>query len=208
MTWRFATSLGSRVLALEGGTSFEALIAGILREMQILCVHCQYCDKARDVARAIYCVEVGAPLFDLFFNSATGYRAAYFRSPYEGLQNNAAFIDALAPRLLEWGDDQRRIELPFHRESLASPTAKAWLAETTAGLCDLCREWEHPQKDDAEIFNDRWEHELHYKARWGRKAPALTKIKIIGAFLDTNYGEFVAADKRHRAREIHLYGWA
>ena len=42
--------------------------------------------------RPVYCISVAFPLFDRFFNSRQGYRGAYFRSPYEGLEANGVLM--------------------------------------------------------------------------------------------------------------------
>ena len=62
--------------------------------------------------------------------------------------------------------------------------------------------------DPTEILNNCWESSGHPKARWGRTAPYLTKIKFIGAFVNDRYDEFIAASKRRRAWEIHEWGWS
>ena len=90
------------------------------------------------MARVVYCMEVKNELFDLFFNSSCGYRAAYFRSPDEGVNSNATFfkitelIDSSVSRNSGLGSE-------FINQSLLSPSAKVWLAEhyqrDRQGLC-------------------------------------------------------------------------
>jgi len=99
----------------------------------------------------------------------------------------------------------------FAEESLKACSAKVWLAERgkEMGDCTHCSgEWSTPQDDVAEILNDRWEKDTNVNARYGRKAPYLTKIRIFGAFLNDLYDEFIPTKKRFRANEIHKVGWS
>ena len=149
-------------------------------------------------------------LFDLFYNSPHGYRGAYFRSPGEGLDANATFIDVLTPKLMSQSEiGATQSEKDFIRESLTSPSAKLWLAENGLGICPNCEgEWGNPADSLPEIINGRWELGNESSAIRGRKAPRLSKIRVFGAFLDDRYNEFVPARKRHRAKQIHQCGWS
>lgn len=163
-----------------------------------------------------YCLKVSEPIFDLFFNSKHGYRAWYYRSPHVGLNKNALFITSLLPSLLASDQTKEAEKKDFSTkkaaESLKSCSAKAWLAEIEKEIDKKCTgcigEWGYPQDDTAEIFNDRWDKTNHPKAKCGRKAPYLTKIRIFGAFLNEQYDEFIPAQKRYRAEEIHEFGWS
>jgi hypothetical protein len=178
--------------------------------MEVLCRHVDPCRENRDFSRVIYCVRVSQPLFDLFFNSENGYRGVYFKSPYAGLEANAAFIRSLEPRLFEWTRMKHGADVvPFAQESLGTPSAKAWLAEHGKGYCDQCAgEWSTPRDETAEILNGRWEYADCLQAKWGRKAPYLSQIKVFGALLNEGLDEFVPAVKRYRAQEVHEFGWA
>ena len=174
--------------------------------MTVLCGHEQQCDDDRRFFRAVYCVQVPEELFDLFFNSANGYRASYYRSPYSGVEMNAAFIRSLGPALIASGVLGKVSHVDAH-DSLASLSAKAWLAEKSLQLCHKCLgEWSPPQDGIPEIENGRWEHAP--PPRYGSKAPYLTKIRVMGAFLNDNGDEFVPKRKRDRANRIHNEGWS
>ena len=103
--------------------------------MEILCSHPDSCDIANDFKRVIYCLRIDATTFDLFFNSSSGYRAAYFRSPFEGLQANSTALELLTPHLVKSTTDGAMPPEHFIVESLTSPTAKIWLAEPEVGVC-------------------------------------------------------------------------
>jgi hypothetical protein len=86
--------------------------------------------------RPVYCVRVPAPLFDRFFNGRNGYRAAYFRSPFDGLDAHDFLLRTLAPSLLAAAPrgDGASLGNEFIEESLTSLSAKAWLTEQN-GFC-------------------------------------------------------------------------
>jgi len=216
--WKFDASLGeNRVTALLTPPTFDSLIAQIEKEMRILCCHPQDSTDKRGFRRSVYCVYVGEPLFDWFFNSQNGYRAAYFHSLDRGLEANAQFIQSMMPRLLKWGDgNSHGFDRGFACESLTRPSAKVWLAESGPHIdnCEGCTgEWRPPNDDKAEILNGRWEDpkledaKCPY-AKYGRKAPYLTKLRIFGAFLDGDLEEWTPPRKLCRAQEIHDWGWS
>lgn len=118
---------------------------------------------------------------------------------------NSLFIEALRPALLASGSINNQPHIDAG-ESLTSGSAKAWLAEKSMQRCRDCSgEWSTPEDDTPEIMNGRWEFG---PSRYGSKAPYLTKIKVIGAFLNGSGDEFIPARKRHRAEEIHNTGWS
>jgi hypothetical protein len=209
--WDYSTAFPrERAATLLAPSSVGVIANRVAAEMDIACCHFQICDEHSDFGRVAYCVRVSEDLFDLFFNSPHGYRGAYFRSPGEGVDANAVFIGALMPRLLESSAaGASEEELTRIRESLLSPSAKAWLAENGLGLCPSCEgEWGRPADTHADIVNGRWEHGESVPQCSGRKAPRLTKIRVFGAFVDDRNNEFVPSRKRHRARDIHMWGWS
>jgi hypothetical protein len=176
--------------------------------MRVLCGHKGACNDDPAFSRAAYSVELPRHLFDWLFNSVNGYRAWYFRSAHDGLRNNARLIRALTPTLL----DSAKIDTSFAGHSLDALTAKVWLAERgneVSRECPGCEgEWSPPQDDTPELLNGRWDLSTDPRAKCGRKAPYLTKLRIFGGFLNANGDEWVAARKRHRSREIQNYGWS
>ena len=210
-TWAFAASLGEeRIQALLAPTTFELIADRIAQETEVLCCHRGHCDDDTAFSRVVYCVRVCPSLFDLFFNSPHGYRGAYYRSPHVGLAANDALILRLSHVMLQWtGSHCKELDLGFAKESLASPSAKVWLAEYESHLCDRCTgEWGNPQDDMPEILNGRWENENCANGRSGRKAPRNSKLKVFGAFLNSRHDEFIPGRKRHRANHIHQWGWS
>ena len=208
--WDLAASLGNvRLHALAEPPSFRAIVEAIRADMQVLCCHPERCDVADGFDRIIYCVKIDQTLFDLFFNSRAGYRAAFFQSHYDGLRANTEVIAMLTPSLVSSSATQDQRPRVFIEESLSSSSAKVWLAEPEIGFCAECAgEWKKPKDDDAEIFNGRWECDPHSNAVNGRKAPYFTKLRIFGAFLNARYDEVVPGRKRHRASHLYQWGWA
>jgi hypothetical protein len=204
---------------LEGETSFEAIAGEIRQTMSVLCCHKDPCDRgpvepADDghvalFRRPVYCISVARPLFDRFFNSRQGYRGAYFRSPYKGLQANDLLMRTLAPGLIasDPSCDGAALGAAFIEVSLTAGSAKAWLTEQN-GFCPQCAGEFPPASDDGEIVNGRWELGTSVHSHDGRRAPYLTKIKIMGAFLNDRYDEFIPTRKRARHRDIHEWGWS
>ena len=124
-TWEFAATIGEeRIRALLDPTSFEAISDRVARDMEVLCCHRQQCDDDTQFSRVVFCIRVSPSLFDLFFNSPNGYRGAYYRSPYVGLEANDAFIRRLSPALLDWAASHcAELDCSFAQESLSSPSA-------------------------------------------------------------------------------------
>ena len=214
--WDFTLSKnGDRLEKLERSIPLESIVEDIRDDMTVLCCHP---DPISDTnfKRVAYCIRVRKDQFDLFFNSRTGYRAGYYRSPFEGLRVNDLVIQLLFPALVAANQTQNSTLNPeFIVESLKSPSSKVWLAESGKEVCLTCPgckgEWSISTTGnltEPEIFNGRWEHGTDLKARWGSKAPYLTKLRVLGAFLDDRHNEFIPADKRFRAKQIYEFGWS
>ena len=208
--WQYAVNLpADRLDLLLGARSFADVRDRIVGEARFLCCHVQYCEEDPAFARMAFCYSVSADAFDLFYNSPAGYRGSYFRSPYEGLEANESLITAMLPKISDAiPREANKLERSFVLASLTSPTAKAWLAEHGLGQCAGCEgEWGNPSDETPEIVNGRWDTSSCPSAH-GRKAPLLTKIRFFGAFIDDRYNEWVSGRKRHRAWQIHRWGWS
>ena len=208
-SWGFAASLErGRLEVLEAAPSFEEIARSIATAMRIQCTHVDPCDEADGFKRFVGCVVIDRPLFDLFFNSCNGYRGSYFRSPGHGLQMNALLLELLAPSLIEF---RRHDTMPadFVSRSLLASSAKSWLGEVGKGFCSACEgDWNAPKDDAPEIFNGRWEIATTANSRFGRKAPFLEKLRVMGAFVNQAGEEYVPKRKLNRDQEIHDVGWS
>src|SRR5437016_3173017 len=203
--WSYALSrdADSRVRALLKPNSFDHIAECVVATMRVLCCHRSTITET-EFRRPVYTVQIERDLFDLFFNSPAGYRAAYFCSAGRGVDANLLLMQLAASRLIEHTASSE-CELPpdFLRESLATPSAKAWVAECGKELehrCTGCRgEWSAGTTQRREIRNGRWEHSTDVRAEWGTQAPYLSKVRFIGAFLNDQCSEFIPCDKRFRA---------
>jgi len=209
--WKYAPDFpADRADLLLDAGSFSDVRDRIVEEARFLCCHVQCCEEYPAFARIAFCYAVSPDAFDLFYNSPVGYRGSYFRSPTHGLAANEDLITAMLPKLAEAVPLQAEsLERRFVWESLTSPTAKVWLAENGLGQCAACEgEWGNPSDEIPEILNGRWETADCGPAVRGRKAPRLTKIRFFGGFIDDRYNEWVSGRKRHRAWQIHRWGWS
>jgi hypothetical protein len=200
----------ARLRTLQTSEPFDDIADRLERGMKTVCCHTTDCCDMLGYKRTIYCVEIGPKLFDLFFNSQSGYRGAYFQSPERGLSANRLLLRTVAPRLVAWTSAHSEGQDPeFAAASLSRASAKAWLAEQTLSLCERCKgEWSPTVRADLEISNGRWECDSHMHAVWGRQAPWFAKVRFIGAFLSETGEEYVASRKKHRARDIWARGWS
>jgi hypothetical protein len=209
--WKYSDAIAKqrqdRLFSFE---SFTVIADRIEQEMSILCYHVQGCDDDSKYARAVFCGRVCDELFDAFFNSPKGYRGSYFESPFHGLECNRYLMKKLFPRLSDWAaQNSPGYNAQFSQDSLLAVSGKAWLAEIPMELCEFCKgEWSHPTNDQAEIINGRWDKSHHADAKYGRKAPQHSKIRLFGAFLSVRVDEFVPARKRDRHLQIYHVGWS
>src|SRR5439155_5446644 len=210
-----ASDADQRLALLDAPGDFDTVASNIASSLEVLCGHRSQI-QGTDFKRPVYTLKVTRPLFDQFFNASYGYRAAFYQSPGTGMDANRLFLKAITPRLLaDHANASIHIDSQLIAESLTTPSAKAWLAESgkePCRDCPTCRgEWSTGNcgpPELAEIRNGRWETANSVKAEWGRKAPYLTKLRVMGAFLDVHRNELVPHDKRARAQEIHDFGWS
>ena len=208
-SWRYAESLGrERIDLLETAPAFEQIARSVVTTMRVQCTHVDLCDEAAGFSRLVGCVVVDRSVFDLYFNSRHGYRGSYFDSPEHGLRMNASLLTLLTSDLIEF---ERHEGMPpeVMSKSLAALSAKSWLAEVGKGFCSSCEgDWSAPKDDESEILSKRWEVSSAPNSRFGKRAPFLTKLRVMGAFVNATGQEYVATRKRSRAKEIHDFGWS
>jgi hypothetical protein len=209
MGWRFSSAVDAqRREKLRASPPFEVIAQRIANEMQILCTHTDACDEAAGFTRLVTCVRVGGDLFDLFFNSESGYRGRYFLSAEKGLSANSLLLGLLATPIALF-KTHTEMTPGQAEQSLRASSAKCWLAEVGKGLCPSCAgEWTTPQDDIAEILNGRWECGDTAASRIGRKAPFLNQLRVLGAFVNEADEQYVATRKCTRPQQIYECGWS
>lgn len=208
-SWRFSEIVEElRWNSLEGAPPFDRIAEDVAASMKVVCTHTDPCDEQAGFTRLVCCIELSPELFDLFFNARSGYRGSYFTSPEQGVRANGKLLSLVADKLAVHSSHPD-LSQSQAEHSLLSHSAKVWLAEVGRGFCPACEgEWTPPQDDVAEILNGRWELKPGVKARYGRKAPYYTKLRVLGAFVNESGAEYVTTQKRHRARDIHEFGWS
>ena len=167
------------------------------------------CHEASGHSRIIATIQVSPELFDWFFNSERGYRGAYYASIHECDMCNRQLIDVLATPLLAYAIG-RGLDADAATRSLKGSSSKAWLAELRErSLCPNCEgEWSAPRERSADILNGRWDLSDSPLARFGRSAPALSQVRVMGAFVKQHSVDYVPQHKRTRPNDIHGFGWS
>jgi hypothetical protein len=207
--WKYSDVVSAeRQQALRQPPPFQVISSWIAETMHVICRHLDRCDEVDGYNRVVYCITVERQLFDLFFNSRNGYRASYFRSPVEGTNMNIHLLKTLAPTLQAFQPDDD-IDPTMVRSSLSVSSGKAWLAEVGKGFCPQCYgEWRTAQDNQADILNGCWELSPVPDARNGRKAPFLTKIRVMGGLVNPVGADYVPVNKCRRAEDIYDIGWS
>ena len=208
--WRYVGSADSaRIAALANALANSELPSALRLGLTLNCFHREpRGDDATD-ERAVFCGTVDAQLFDWFFNARTGYRGAFYEAQDIGIRANRNLIDHLAAFLVGWiSETQPGVDCDWIHSSLSKPSAKAWLAEYP-GLCASCAgEWSSTYVSELQIANGRWETSSNVHASWGRQAPRLSKVRILGGFIDGRGNEWLASHKVGRAEHIWEHGWS
>lgn len=203
--WEFGESVSeARKSILSAAPAFDDITQQIAREMTIVCCWKEPGDCCGH--RVQYCVRVGERLFDWFFNSRNGYRAAYFCSPDEGQEANDYFIAKLLPLLLS-----AHADCAWAHQSLSAPSAKVWMVEPGKGpCCGACTStWKNPAADATpDISNGRWEYYVGAYEKWGCVAPIEGSLLLMGGFVDSQGNCWIPPDKEDRAVQIHERGWS
>jgi hypothetical protein len=210
-TWDYGESIcDARRELLEACPPFDDVVRAIRGSMIVLCAHWDPCKDHAEYFRPVWSVSADQGALEQFFNSANGYRGRYFANAYSGLDANAHFLAAVQEALLDSITSSH--EGVQASESLQALSAKVWLAESGNEVCRSCTqcagEWSASKDDVVEIKNGRWEVADDAKAKDGRRAPQITKLRVFGAFLDDKGNEWVACRKRLRHLDLFRFGWS
>jgi hypothetical protein len=224
--WRITPGRwGPRRRPVENILPFDDIIDLIVAGAE----ECRYrsqrgCLEAKGHTRAEFVFAVPAHTYDLFFNSASGYRAQFYIDHRLGVQQNRKLIDRLAPMLLATVDatpsntwSQERV-----RTSLLARSAKIWINEEASTLDQKSIEidslltiavphWIRAAYDAAEALKGGVQPKPNtkQKAILGIQAPEGVELKVLGGWLHDVHGrELIVPSKRNRARQIRAYGFA
>jgi hypothetical protein len=154
-------------------------------------------------------LRVEASDLDLFFNSASGYRAQYYQSETLGNAANRLAVDALLPNIVAQAIHVRTKQSArdLARASLEAESAKVWIHQ--GAWLRLCRNTERV------LTVPRWqlgisseERRVRKLARWGALAPATeTRIVVKGAFIADGRAVSLGKAPRVRTSELHNFGF-
>jgi hypothetical protein len=179
--------------------------------------------EAKGCTRGVFSLEVDRKSYDLFFNSAGGYRAHFRKSPAAGLEMNRRIIDSLSERLLDHASEASGGSGLDVSVSLRCGSAKIWIDEKAAD-CTLSSSMQAESVISIEV--PHWvkaarEAEVEQRKRqrtipaeknvalWGVQAPEGTTLKVFGAWIrNGSKVEFIAPSKRRRHQHIWLYGFS
>jgi hypothetical protein len=211
----------ARVRALNEAPPYNALVGILASTLKPLCWHVEQQGNGwldtedehlpqgvADFRRIVVVARTDRGVFDWFFNSTHGYRAAYFRSPAEGVEANKLLLDAVSGVLLRDLPGGKRVQ-EFAAESFDCWSSKAWLVEAGKDCVQYgwAGEFSYNHPETPEILNGRWEASEGEPGRHGRRAPRGELLLFCGGFLDAKGNEWIAWNKRHRAEQIHRHGW-
>jgi hypothetical protein len=179
--------------------------------------------EAKGWIRAAWVLEVTPELFDLFFNSSSGYRGQFYLAPQRGLEANRLLIDSLHGRLLASADagppnpnmTRRQVEA-----SLTSRYAKVWIDEDSSTLDQTSKDpviiqalevpkWVTAMKDALSAWRQGKSPDAYVaRSLLGVQAPEGQRLDIRGAWMDRGNTDHVVPSKEDRAEHIHKFGFS
>jgi hypothetical protein len=215
--WDISDLPGDRRGLLDEGASFHEIIHRIVGEAQIVCC---WPEPFRDAPaeacgakQACYRIAVRPESFDLFYNSANGLRAMYWRSPADGDQATKYAVQRLRPMLLQFAmkhpealaSGKIKMEVAEVQQSLDAPSAKIWVREKDDSGDSMISTKGQPQ-----LQVPRWaakENEPGSKGPLWRWTPIANHLEVKGALIGPDGTEHVPQSKRDRAKQIHRFGF-
>lgn len=155
--------------------------------------------------RALIDLPISSQVFELFFNSRSGYRAQYAHSEANGERYNQFVVRALVPLLLEAGRFGE-VDQELCRASMNGPHTKVWFPKEVTSV-------EYAEELlllDETIRVGRWQKYWKDKPtpRKGLVAPAPINPAILlnGSFVDPKTWE-IWDQKPYRSHQIAERGW-
>jgi len=220
--WTFSAEILKEKGFLMGSLlSFDGLLEKLCSGIKKIHSYTQIGDKGnvKDCPRFELKLSVAPDVYELFFNSCYGYRAAHFLSPSLGLAVNDKIIRELRKRyidshLIEAGETQDSIN-----RKLVPEYSKIWICESENAANDIINSSEFIP----DLSIERWKNEA--QKSHGKKINCLSLTRaeknplrgcryytgeclhIKGPFIKDNGDIIVPAIKGNRAEQIHLYGF-
>lgn len=207
--WELNQRIGrSRLEILSSSPPYESLIGILRKELNLVDMKRERAKGAPNFYRAIFVVEFKASTLDIFFNSATGYRAQYYQSAELGARANRFAIEILLPDILAMakGVAKKGHDLRWFEQSLHDMDAKLWPHQ---GL------WiRRARPVDRNLSVKRWvdaqnvsDEKRRKKAIWSMLTPKNeTLLEVKGGFLSKD-GQPFGGFKPDRSKIIHELGF-
>ena len=205
--WVLSSTIGgARRSRLLHSPPFERIVAGLLHNAQVAKVVYQRAPNSQPGHRCTVVLEVEPQILDVFFNSASGYRAQYFLNPVQGNRANRLVIDIALPRIARAVDD-RHADRKFVESSLEHRWAKVWIHQ---GL------WlRRAKREHRVLLVPTWQREFasedkHRRklSRWGALAPnSESRLLLKGGYVLSSRELAVGKPPSRRARELHDFGF-
>jgi hypothetical protein len=205
--WRFGPGIdATRKRCLEAAESYGSIVSQIERQARLIS-HGREKGKKGNYFRAWVTLSVPQDTVDRFHNSASGYRAQYYRSTHWGERANEYTLNRLAGPIVGLlnGVAKRTCPLWWVERSLLDPAAKIWIHQG--------RWLRFARLDDRQLRVARWmEHlgsvdaNIRKKALWASLTPREFRIDVKGGFLSLS-GERREHFKPGRSDDLHRLGF-
>ena len=207
--WNLSDQLPARRRRqLQSGPGYEQIVAKMVKEASLIDIRRERARGDAQFFRAVITIQVRPSTLDLFHNSASGYRAQYYRSAELGIQANSFAMHRLITRIHPLLDtkEKRTCPVAWVEMSLQDPDAKVWLRQ---GI------WlRHARRVDSNLFVARWMAQYasaNDKRRKNAIRAVLTPgdeslIELKGGFI-TVTGRRLGSQKPERANDIHELGF-
>jgi hypothetical protein len=188
---------------------FKSIVRTMLSQIEVLKAYGQPAPKNQAGRRSVAMLRTDPNALDIFFNSASGYRAQYLHDPALGEDANRYVIQTIFGEIGRALSDQAADEelRTLFELSLAHPWAKVWIHQGTWLL------WS--KRDQRILLVPSWQAELksgdkHRRklARWGSLAPEFeTRFIIKGGYVDSGIHLKTGKSALDRRQEIHTLGF-
>ena len=203
--WRFAAAFDpvrrDRLAAVD---SFASVIRTLVNSLSVVGGWiCEATDLGSHCLRPVVSFTVSKEAFDVYFNSAVGYRAKFLESPEAGQAANGELLRVLEPQLTaavlsDFGS--AGLSQEWVRNAFLANSAKVWPDESELDFLEAT----------ADLAIAKWQsgcEHINAPLRANLWAPEGTSLLAIGAFIDSFGNEVVSRKKILRRFELHDCGF-
>jgi hypothetical protein len=197
---------GARRRRLLQPPPFKSIVADLMASARIEKVGRQCAPYGQLAQRCTVVLTVDSEKLDMFFNSASGYRAQYLLCREQGHRANRFVLDTATPKVLSELVG-RHLESAFVASSLTHDWAKVWVHQ---GL------WlRRARREHRVLLVPSWQQELSSRdkerrklALWGALAPSTeSRILLKGGYVSSTEKLCIGKPPTQRASEIQELGF-